>query len=340
MADHIQRARALDGLVADGLVDPLSLTAGGAARRLGSECNELHTFRMRMDADSGEEMSGDDYDGSYDEGWDPGKDRAFWRRRFFILCAGVIALGVCAWMFPGAHQPSARTAAATRASVAALASRQALPPAAYGSAWPGPKSIGGPTATASSPSPTASAKLAKAADKANKVSTSYHPSPVASASGGARGACAPADIVLSLFTGESSYPRGAQPKFSVYAVSTTAAACTMPYGAGSVQVVVTWHGHVVWDSAACKPPAAKPVRFTLGVPQELTMIWNPKAVRPAGCAGSPPAGAAGTLDAVAMSDGQSSPVHTFKFGSLAAEGGLHCLTHVLHLDDRHRGTGS
>ncbi len=83
-------------------------------------------------------VSGDDYDGSYDEGWDPGKDRAFWRRRFFILCAGVVALGVCAWLFPGAHQPSARTAAATRASVAALARRQALPPAAYGSAWPVP----------------------------------------------------------------------------------------------------------------------------------------------------------------------------------------------------------
>ena len=96
-----------------------------------------------MDADSDEEASGDDYDGSRDEGWDPGADRAYWRRRFFILCAGVVALGVCAWMFPGAHQPSARTAAATRASVAALASRQALPPAAYGSAWPVPKAASG-----------------------------------------------------------------------------------------------------------------------------------------------------------------------------------------------------
>jgi len=267
---------------------------------------------MRMDADSGEEVSGDEYDGSHDEGRDLSDDRAFWRRRFFILCAGVVALGVCAWMFPGAHQPSARTAAATRASVAALARRQALPPAAYGSAWPGPKSIGGPTAKAIFASPTASAKLAGAADKAKQVSTSYHPEPAASASSGAHGGCAPADIVLSLFTGQSSYPRGAQPKFSVYAVSTSAAACTLPYGAGAVQVIVTWRGHVVWDSAACKSSAAKPVRFTLGVPQELTMIWNPEAAQPAGCAGSLPAGAAGTLDAVAMSDGQSSPVHTFK----------------------------
>jgi hypothetical protein len=270
---------------------------------------------MGMDADSDEEVSGDEYGGSYDEGRDLSDDRAFWRRRFFILCAGVVALGVCAWMFPGAHQPSARTAAATRASVAALAKRQALPPAAYGSAWPGPKSIGSPTAKASSASPTASAKLPNAAGQAKKVSTAYHPAPVVSASGGTHGGCAPADIVLSLFTGESSYPRGARPKFSVYAVSTSAAACTLPYGAGSVQVVVTWHGHVVWDSAACKPAAAQPVQFTLGVPQELTMIWNPKTAAPAGCAGSLPAGAAGTLDAVAMSDGQSSPVRAFTFAA-------------------------
>jgi hypothetical protein len=295
---------------------------------------------MRMDADSGEETSGDEYDGSYDEGWDLGKDRAFWRRRFLILCAGVVALGVCAWMFPAAHQPSARTAAATRASVAALARRQALPPAAYGSAWPGPKSIGGPTVKAISASPTASAKLASAADKAKQVSTAYHPEPVASASGGAHGGCAPADIVLSLFTGQSSYPRGARPKFSVYAVSTSAAGCTLPYGAGAVQVIVTWRGHVVWDSAACKPGAAQPVRFTLGVPQELTMTWNPEAATPAGCAGSLPAGAAGTLDAVAMSDGQSSPVRAFEVGRLAAERGLERLTHVLHLDDLHGRAGA
>jgi hypothetical protein len=71
----------------------------------------------------------------------------------------------------------------------------------------------------------------------------------------------------------------------------------------------------VWDSAACKPAAAQPVRFTLGVPQELTMTWDPKAAKPAGCAGSLPAGATGTLDAVAMSDGQSSPVRTFTLGA-------------------------
>jgi hypothetical protein len=47
------------------------------------------------------------------------------------------------------------------------------------------------------------------------------------------------------------------------------------------------------------------------------MIWNPKAAAPAGCAGSLPAGASGTLDAVAMSDGQSSPLRAFKVGGLS-----------------------
>ena len=117
--------------------------------------------------------------------------------------------------------------------------------------------------------------------------------------------------MLSLFTGQPSYGQGASPTFDVYAVSTSSAACTLSYGPGSVQVVVTSRGRVVWDSAACKPPAAAAVRFTLGVPQVLSIIWNRHASEPAGCAGTLPAGDSGTFDAVAMTDGQSSPVRSF-----------------------------
>jgi hypothetical protein len=285
---------------------------------------------MRMDADSDEEGCGDDYDASGDEGWDPGNDRAYWRRRVFILCGGVVALGACAWLFPGAHQPSAHDVSATRASMAALAKRQALPPAAYGSPWPEPSK---PAA-----SPTPSPVVSTAKDTKKKVGAAYHPGLVPSASAsGSPAACTPADIVLSLFTSQSSYAKGARPKFSVYAVSTSATACTLAYGASSVQVVVTRHGQVVWDSAACKSAAAEPVQFTLGVPHVLTIVWDPKAAAPAGCAGSLPAATRGTLDAVAMSDGQSSPVHAFKVGSLSLESGLQGIAHVFHLDDLHRG---
>ena len=284
------------------------------ARLLGAECNKLHTFRMRMDGGNGEEGRGDGCDAFRDETWDLRNDRTYWRRRFFILCGGVVALGTCAWLFPAAHQPSAREVAATRASMAALAKQQALPPVAYGSAWPVPST----PAASRTPPPTASAGPAAATKSPQqKVSTADRPAPVPSASGRA-GACAPADIVLSLFTSQSSYAKGERPKFSVYAVSTSGAPCTLPYGAGSVQVVVTRHGHVVWDSAACEHSAVKPVQFTPGVPQLLTMVWNPTATEPAGCAGSLPAGTSGALDAVAMSDGQSSSVRTFKVGGLTA----------------------
>jgi hypothetical protein len=124
--------------------------------------------------------------------------------------------------------------------------------------------------------------------------------------------CAPAGIVLSLFTSQDSYPQRALPTFNVYAVSTSATACTLAYGPGSVRVIVTRHNHMVWGSAACKPPAARRIRFTLGVPQVLTMSWNRQATGPSGCAGTLRAGAWGTFDAVALTAGQPSPVRAFK----------------------------
>ena len=91
-----------------------------------------------MDADSDEERLSEEYDTAGDEGWDLGADRVYWRRRFLLLCAGVVALGACAWLIPGAHAPSRQAAAGARQSVAALNGRQVLPSAAYGSAWASP----------------------------------------------------------------------------------------------------------------------------------------------------------------------------------------------------------
>lgn len=250
-----------------------------------------------MDAERDDEGFGKDSDASDEGAWDLTDYGAYWRRRFLILCAGVVALGVCAWLLPGARQAHSTSATAPE-SMAAAATRQSLPPAAYGPAWSSPTPSPSP-----SPSPADSAKLATATSTAD---------------GNAGAACAPADIVLSLFTGQASYDQKARPRFNVYAVSTAAPGCTLTYGSGAVQVIVTSQGHVVWNSAACDPPAAKPVRFTLGVPQLLTVTWNRKAARPAGCAGSLPAGFTGTLRAVAQSHGQSSPVRTFKIAKQRA----------------------
>jgi hypothetical protein len=266
---------------------------------------------MWMDADSDEERLIEDYATAVDEEWDLGADRVYWRRRFMILCAGLVALGACAWLIPGAHAPSGRAAGDARQSVAALNKRQVLPTAAYGSAWVSPT-----PAPASTPS-SAPAMLATTTGPV----TARHPGPTASPAGfaGAHGRtprCAPSGIVLSLFTSQASYPRGARPAFSVYAVSTAAAACTLSFGAGAVHVIVTRNGHVVWDSAACRPASARPARFTLGVPQVLTLTWDPKASRPSGCRGSLKTGESGTFHVVALSHGQSSPVSAFRIGRL------------------------
>ena len=280
----------------------------GAARLPDAYRYEPHTLCMWMDADSDEERLSEEYDSAYDtrydspgdEGWDLEADLLYWRRRFLILCAGVVALGVCAWLIPGAHSPSRRAAAEARQSVAALNKRLALPSAAYGSGRASP--------TPSTPPPTAPAMLAT-----THPAVGGQPGPAVSAAGTAR--CAPAGIVLSLFTSQASYRRGARPAFSVYAVSTAAAACTLSFGAGAVRVIVTRKGHVVWDSAACRPARARPARFTLGVPQVLALTWNPKVTRPSGCGGSLTAGGSGPFDAVAMSHGQSSPVRAFKMAT-------------------------
>jgi hypothetical protein len=235
-----------------------------------------------------------------------GDPNAYWRRRFFILGGGVAVLGLCAWLFPGGHPGPPRMSATARASMAALAERGDLPSAAYGSAWPGPTPKKAAKATAA-----AGASHRKPVVRPHpETSPSPSPSPTATAPSGPR--CRPSDIVLSLFTGQPSYGQGALPKFDVYAVSTSSRACIVSYGPGSVQVAVTRHGRVVWDSAACKLSAAPLVRFTSGAPQVLTITWNRRASQPSGCAGSLPADSWGTFNAVALTDGQSSPVRSFK----------------------------
>lgn len=222
----------------------------------------------------------------------PGEPDAYWRRRFFMLGGGLFVLMLIAWLFSSGPSPSDSRTAASKASMAAQESREGLPSAAYGRAWPGLL----PYRTA-----TAAAKPSRPAAPAGK-----------SGPAGAAGARCPAsDVVLSLFTSQSSYGPAAQPRFDVYAVSTARGWCQMTYGPASVRVIVTRHGQVMWDSATCASPAAGTAWFERGVPRMLTITWNRGTTRSAGCAGSLSPNAWGTFEAVAMAHGQTSPVRSF-----------------------------
>jgi len=263
---------------------------------------------MRKDADRYEDGE-DDYDAAPDLG---GRDpSAYWRRRFFILGGGIAVIGLCVWLFPGGSHAAPRPSATARASMAALDKRQQLPAAAYGTTYssPAPKKTATPAAAKTPAKPDRRKTATKAYPSASPTPSASASASSAAAAKGLR--CAPSDIVLSLFTGSPSYGQGASPKFDVYAVSTAASACTLSYGPGSVQIVVTRHGRVVWDSSACKLSGSAAARFTLGVPQVLSISWDRQATSPAGCGGTLAAGTTGTFDAVALTGGQSSPVRSF-----------------------------
>jgi hypothetical protein len=225
---------------------------------------------------------------------------AYWRRRFFILVGGLVVVVGIAWLLSGKGHGTPASSPTT-----ALRAGDTLPSAAYGSAWPGATPTLGT-------SPSAAASRAQPTSSSASSGAGISQTPVASTSSGVAGSrCAPADIVLSLFTSQASYTQSARPSFDVYAVSTASSPCQMAYGAGSVRVVVTRNGQVVWDSRSCGSPAAKTIQFQRGVPQLLTVTWNRAATSPSGCAGSLAKGAWGTFDAVALTAGRSSPVRTF-----------------------------
>ena len=231
------------------------------------------------------------------DGRRPPDAAAYWRRRFFILGGVIAVLAVLAWQFTPAHPAKAPATPKTARAMASAQTPDSLPPQALGGALPGDS----PTPSASAPSP---------AVRASATGDKPQTGPSGSTAPGA-GRCASGGIVLSLFTSQASYAPGKEPQFNVYAVSTAPGACLMVFGPGSVRVVVTRQGQVVWDSAACMSDAAPPVQFQTGVPQLLTISWDRAARHPAGCAGSLPAGAWGTFQAVAMSAGQDSSVRTF-----------------------------
>jgi hypothetical protein len=203
----------------------------------------------------------------------------------------VIACGVSTLLGP---------AKPLRAAHASLAVRDTLPPVGNGSS----SSAKAAAAHGASSSPAPGASSRSTGSRAGSPSPRASASPVVT--------CSPSAMVLSLLTPHAQYSPGQQPQFEVYAVSTAPGSCTLAFGPSSVQVIVVRHGQVLWDSADCVPrtSAAKPVRFMQGVPQVAVLSWNRKA-RTSGCAGSVPAGTWGSVDAVALADGKSSPVRSF-----------------------------
>ena len=319
--DRLQRARALDGLVADGLVDPLPdgrFALPGAVRTVtvgrrvfqipavtGRILSVCRWMRIVMNCGTASEYDVPGYDAPDEDTWDLGDSRAYWRRRFLILCGGVVALGVCAWLLPGAHD-SARPTAAASASMAALAQQQSLPPAATGSVWAPPSPTPEPTPSASPAGLAVTAKPAK-----QKVSVADRPRASAAP---AAPACSPADIVLSLFTSQPSYTGGeaqVQRVRGLHLAVRLHDALRRGLGPGGGDPARPGGVGLGRLQARGRQEGAVHARRAAGADAEL----EPRGVRPAGCAGSLPgrrSRAPSTRWRCAAAVRQSSPVITFK----------------------------
>jgi hypothetical protein len=126
------------------------------------------------------------------------------------------------------------------------------------------------------------------------------------------GLCAPGTVVLSVFSARPSYSGAQDPKFAVYAVSTSAGVCTFDLGPGRLHLEVMSSGRVIWDSADCaRSDSTWTARLHRGIPVLESITWNRTITLP-GCVTLASSARAGAYEAQAWTASVSSGVLSFR----------------------------
>jgi hypothetical protein len=247
-----------------------------------------------------------------DDDDDTDQPDSYWRRRVIMLVAGLSLLGLFAWIFSGGGGKPPVTPAAKTSQAAGI-----LPAAAYsGVPTPTPTpTVTGSGSGSASPSPSASGKPTAGKTAAGKSPAKAHATSSAPAVTSARapgGGCYPSAVVLSLFSSQSDYPKGQNPEFDLYAVSTGSGTCSFSLSPAKLHVVVMSAGRIIWDSADCTHGSANQVAWlSRGVPAQESISWN-RSISLPGCVTLASAARAGTYQVQARSASVDSPVRTFK----------------------------
>jgi hypothetical protein len=253
--------------------------AARAACRHGSGPGLAHTARV-----------------GHDQRPDPPVGAAtYWKRRFFVLAAGLAVLAVIAWGLSGALNSG---------RAAGLAGRGAHSHAHSSS--PGPASSASQTPS-NSPAPSPSATSSTPAAKRK----TQNPPPTAH---GPTGNCPRRDVVLSLFPAQTSFSRAQPPQFSVDVVSTASRTCTFNVGPKFLTVTITAGKDRVWGSADCLKLTGRGVLLTKlvrGIPTVLPVTWDLRTSVP-GCSQPQSRARSGSYAAVATDDGLSSAPAEFR----------------------------
>jgi hypothetical protein len=226
----------------------------------------------------------------------------YWRRRVIALVAGLGMLSLVTWTLNGALG-SGRTGQTTDLSQT-TGHHSARPALGSGSTTPGT----GP----SSPGPSRAASGAAGATPSPSGKPTPTPSSPAAHHAVPAGACAAANLVLSLTSARYSYPAHVRPQFDVSVVSTARGRCTADLGAAHLHVRIRTGGKArVWDSADCARSAVPRVtRLARGVPVVVQFTWNRTTSAP-GCRLPRRAVRPGTYTATAYSGNRSSQAVVF-----------------------------
>lgn len=228
-----------------------------------------------------------------------GEARTFWRRRFFILLAGLAAFALLAWGLSVAFNPGSGIVTGTGGQ--------------RGTGTTGGGPAGGPGSQAATGAPAAASATPTAAG-GQKAGASP------SASGRPSGAainppyCARRNIVLSLTPGQAVFGAGQPASFSVSVVSTAPADCSFNLGRGYLAIVVSEGPVRIWGSADCVRGAGTLLTaLRRGVPTILQITWNRRTSSP-GCGGPVNQVPSGTYTAQATQGNLTSSPVTFRLG--------------------------
>lgn len=175
---------------------------------------------------------------------------AYWRRRVYLLAAGLVGIGLIAWACSGSGGDDKTTAQARNAAAMASAS------AAAGRARPAPTAT--VTVTVTPPA------------------TPHQGNP-----------CKDTDLVAGLVPTKTTYRGKAHPRFRLSVVNMASRTCTFDVGAKHLQVLITSGSHHIWSSAKCGAGPVSEVRsLRRGIPYVGDIDWNRKPCGHGRAAGS------------------------------------------------------
>jgi hypothetical protein len=124
-------------------------------------------------------------------------------------------------------------------------------------------------------------------------------------------ACAPRDVIISLFVNQQIYQRATKPQFEIYVVNNGRQACTFDAGPRSLRLVIKSGPLQAWSSADCTHDAAtRIVRLSRSVPLVTYITWNRERSSP-GCPPPPTVAPPGTYTAAAISGTDHSLTEAF-----------------------------